>query len=111
MRDRRPKRRFGFVALAQLAEENPAMDVRLDVARIESEGPLELGEGPLALTQQGERKPEQMVGVCKAAPRSEQLFQEVDRAVIVLHRKALARLGKQMIRADLHPLKITAVSA
>jgi len=82
------------------------MDVGFEVARVDRQGPLELLERPLALAQKRKRQPQQLMGVGEPVPPGEHLFDEVHDPVIVLHRKALPRLGQQVFDADLHEGKI-----
>ena len=71
------------------------MDERLDVARIEGQGPVELRQRPLRLGQERQRDAEQVMHVGEGMPLGEHLFQHVDRAVVVLEREPLARAGQQ----------------
>ena len=52
-----------FLGPAHVVEQDSAMDVGFDVTRVELKGPLEMGEGPLGLTQQRERESQQVVSV------------------------------------------------
>lgn len=78
------------------------MDVRLDVAGVPRQGVFELRQRPLLVPQQGKGKPEEVVRVRKTAPRLDQVLEQVDGAVVVLHGKALARLREQKVRTGLH---------
>ena len=52
------------------------------------------------LTHEGVGQPEEVVRVGKRPPRLYQLFEEVDRAVVVLELKPLAGLLDQMLSTD-----------
>jgi len=76
------------------------MDVGFDVAWIELEGPLEMSQGALGLTQQREGKSEQVVSIGELLAAVDDVLQQVDGAVIILEREALPRLVDQRFVTD-----------
>ncbi len=99
---RMAERVLGLVGPAQIVEQDPAVDVGLDVTRVELERPPELLQRPLRLPQHGIAETEEVVAIGEAATRLHDLQEQVDRAVVILQREALAGPIDQRFITDAH---------
>ena len=97
-----PKRFGGFLAPPQLVQDDPAVQVGLHVPRVDLQGPLEFLEGAFPLPEEGKGEPEKLMGIGESAALRQQLLQEMHRAVVILHRKAIARLRQQVLGTHMH---------
>ena len=108
----RPPERHVRLGLApQLVQHDGPMDERLDVAGIQRQRPVELGEGLLLLADERVRQAQQVMRVGERPPAGDDFLQQVDGAVVVLELEALAGLGHEVLRTDVHgPPRTTARS-
>ena len=87
---------------AHLLEHQPLVDERLQVAGVELQGPVELRQRPLAVAEQRQRDAEQVMDVGEGPSAGHDLLQQVDRAVVVLHREPLAGAGQHTLSLSGH---------
>src|SRR5256886_17216339 len=71
-------------------------------AGIQRQRPVELGEGLLLLADERVRQSQQVMRVGERPPAGDDFLQQVDGAVVVLELEALAGLGHEVLRTDVH---------
>ena len=96
------KRPLGILLSAELRKDDPTVNVRLDVPRIQGQRLVEGREGTIGLPHELVTQAHEVVRVSEGPPRLHQLLEQVDRAVIVLELKALLRQLKLLRRTHVH---------
>ncbi len=108
---RRLKRLGRVLVAAHVVQHDSPMQVGLDIARVDGQRLLEFVEGAIPLPEESEGQTQELMDVGEPASLRQELFQEVDRAVVVLDRKTFPRLQQQVVWADVHKYKITRLLA
>src|SRR2546423_15365893 len=78
------------------------MNQRLDVIGVQCQGTIQLLQRLVRLSGERIRETEQVMSVRKRAARRNHLFEQMNRAIIVLQLKSFVSLLDQMLGTDVH---------